>query len=129
MLLADTTVLPKRKQTLFPILVVLFLVSYGLMTMLIVEQNNTISSQRSLIVEMLSDSSQLAALKIKIAREGNLAHSGSQAAAPKSQVASPGDHTAEHKNSGSGKAQRRLPLRPPKAASDTPDSRRALVTI
>jgi len=112
---------------MLPILVVLFLISYGLMTLLVIEQNNTITSQRSLIVEMLRDSSQLAALKVKIAHEQNLAHPGSQAASPKTQVP-----PAEHKNNnnnGTGKVQRRLPLRPPKAASDTPDERRALVTI
>lgn len=126
-LFAESAVLPKRKQTMLPILVVLFLISYGLMTLLVIEQNNTITSQRSLIVEMLRDSSQLAALKVKIAHEQNLAHPGSQAASPKTQVP-----PAEHKNNnnnGMGKVQRRLPLRPPKAASDTPDERRALVTI
>ena len=111
---------------MLPILIVLFLVSYGLMTLLVIEQNNTITSQRSLIVEMLKDSSQLTALKVKIAREERLAKPGSQAASPKSQVPPSGD---KKNNSSAGKVQKRLPLRPPKAASDTPDERRALVTI
>ena len=111
---------------MLPILIVLFLVSYGLMTLLVIEQNSTITSQRALIVEMLKDSSQLTALKVKIAHEGKSAQPGSQAASPKSQVPPPGEHK---NNSGAGKVQKRLPLRPPKAASDTPDERRALVTI
>jgi len=111
---------------MLPILIVLFLVSYGLMTLLVVEQNSTITTQRSLIVEMLKDSSQLTALKVKIAREEKLAKPGSQAASPKSQVPPSGDNK---NNSSAGKVQKRLPLRPPKAASDTPDERRALVTI
>ena len=38
-----------KKQSWLPLLTVLFLISYGLMTMLIVEQGRTIESQRSLI--------------------------------------------------------------------------------
>lgn len=44
-------------------LTVLFLVAYGLMTMLIVEQGNTIESQRLLIKQLFSDSAELTALK------------------------------------------------------------------
>jgi hypothetical protein len=39
-----------KKHGWLPLLVVLFLISYGLMTMLIVEQGRTIESQRALIV-------------------------------------------------------------------------------
>jgi hypothetical protein len=46
-----------------PVLVVLFLFAYGLMTMLIVEQGNTIESQRLLIKQLFSDSAELSALK------------------------------------------------------------------
>ena len=114
---------------MLPILIVLFLVSYGLMTLLIIEQNDTITSQRSLIVEMLKDSSQLAALKVKIAREEKLAKPGSQAVSPKSQVPPSGEQKKNNSNNSAGKLQKRLPLKPPKAASDTPDERRALITI
>lgn len=48
-------------------LVILFIVSYGILTMLVFEQGQTIESQRSLIREMLKDSTQLAALKGKMA--------------------------------------------------------------
>ena len=47
-------------------LTALFLVSYGLMTMLIVEQGSTIQSQRSLILQLFQDSNELSALKIKV---------------------------------------------------------------
>ncbi len=46
-----------------PLLTVLFLISYGLMTMLIVEQGRTIESQRSLIRELFRDSQELSAVK------------------------------------------------------------------
>lgn len=52
-----------------PLLVILFIVSYGILTMLVFEQGQTIESQRGLIKEMLKDSTQLAAMKDKIARD------------------------------------------------------------
>lgn len=58
----NTSPTPK-KQSWLPLLTVLFLVSYGLMTMLIVEQGRTIESQRSLIRELFRDSQELSAVK------------------------------------------------------------------
>lgn len=50
-------------------LTVLFLISYGLMTMLIVEQGQTIESQRALIRELFRDSTELSAARMKSAQE------------------------------------------------------------
>jgi hypothetical protein len=63
-----TTVIPAvpvqpKKHNLLPVLVVLFLISYGLMTMLIIEQGRTIESQRALIHELYHDSAELAAVR------------------------------------------------------------------
>ena len=56
---------------MMPLLVILFVISYCILTMLVFEQGQTIESQRSLIREMLKDSTQLAALKDKqAARSG-----------------------------------------------------------
>lgn len=52
-----------KKRPFLPLLTVLFLISYGLMTMLIVEQGNTIESQRLLIKQLFSDSTELNAMK------------------------------------------------------------------
>ncbi|MGA2344804.1 MAG: hypothetical protein ABSF93_02290 [Candidatus Sulfotelmatobacter sp.] len=52
-----------------PLLTILFLISYGLMTMLIVEQGRTIESQRALIRELFRDSKELSAVKMKAAQE------------------------------------------------------------
>ena len=60
---------PKSRAVLLPLLVVLFVVSYGILTLLVVEQGRTIEAQRSLLREMLKDSRQLATLKDKLARE------------------------------------------------------------
>lgn len=60
---------PKSRGALLPLLVVLFVISYGILTLLVVEQGQTIEVQRSLLREMLKDSRQLATLKDKMARE------------------------------------------------------------
>lgn len=55
----------KKKRTLTPLLVIVFLASYGLMTMLIVEQGETIESQSGFIKVLLGDSRELWAIKGK----------------------------------------------------------------
>jgi hypothetical protein len=60
-----------RPVTLLPLLVILFIVSYGILTLLVFEQGRTIESQRVLIRAMLQDSTQLASLKGKLARDEN----------------------------------------------------------
>jgi hypothetical protein len=52
-----------KKNGWLPLLSILFLISYGLMTMLIVEQGRTIESQRALIHDLYHDSSELSAAK------------------------------------------------------------------
>ncbi len=65
---------PKNRGWL-PVLVVLFLISYSLMTMLIVEQGRTIESQRALIRELFRDSTELSAIKQKAAQDSAQASS------------------------------------------------------
>jgi hypothetical protein len=64
----DAPVAPKKHGWL-PLLTVLFLISYGLMTMLIVEQGRTIESQRALIRELFRDSTELSAVRLKAAQD------------------------------------------------------------
>jgi hypothetical protein len=59
-----------RKNRWLPILIVLFLISYSLMVMLIVEQGQTIESQRVLIRELFRDNTQLSAVKVKGQEDG-----------------------------------------------------------
>jgi hypothetical protein len=80
-----------RPAVVLPLLVILFIVSYGILTMLVFEQGRTIESQRSLIREMLKDSTQLATLKGKLARDDSKSHDKASAQAP-----------AEHKDADSG---------------------------
>jgi hypothetical protein len=75
-----------KKHGWLPLLTVLFLISYGLMTMLIVEQGQTIESQRALIRELFRDSTELSAVKLKAAQER--AESLSKTQAPLTQTPS-----------------------------------------
>jgi hypothetical protein len=48
---------------MLPLLIILFLISYGLLTMLVVQQGKAIDSQRSLIHLLFKDNVHLSALK------------------------------------------------------------------
>lgn len=57
---------PRRtesRRTMLPLLVILFLISYGLLTMLVVQQDRKIDSQRSLIHVLFKDNVHLSALR------------------------------------------------------------------
>lgn len=112
---------------MLPLLTILFLISYGLMVLLVVEQNSTITSQRWLITELMSDSKELTTLKGKMLLDQRNAekHPGS-----KTQSQAPSAQAAPHQDkAGKSKARRSSSDRPPRLASDTPDARRALDTI
>jgi hypothetical protein len=91
---------------LLPVLIVLFLLSYGLMTTLIVEQGSTIETQRTLIRDLFHDSSELSAVKNKAVVDKNAADAKHRAQtqapsasdqAPSNQ--SPADRSAANQNS------------------------------
>ena len=63
--LTGNNAVTKPGRSLLPALIILFLVSYGLLTMLVVEQGRTIDSQRGLIQMLFSDSVELTGLKGK----------------------------------------------------------------
>ena len=122
------------KHSMLPLLVILFLISYGLMTLLIVEQGSTIQSQLTMIHQLLGDSSELSAMKAKAAlsrqaQARNQAQTPSVQApstqAPATQAAPSGKTRSDH----GGKVQRPSPSRPPKNASEMVDARRNLLSI
>ncbi|HZC24152.1 MAG TPA: hypothetical protein VE866_12490, partial [Candidatus Binatia bacterium] len=133
---------PKQKRGWLPLLTVLFLISYGLMTMLIVEQGRTIESQRALIQELFGDSAQLSAMKLKASVERAQAAQAQSALtqapaahSPSSQTQNPSTQAparqapssqAVHRNQSQAVKPFRMPSRP---ASDLADSKRALITI
>jgi hypothetical protein len=110
-----------KKHRMLPFLVVLFLISYGLLALLVVEQNRTITNQRSLIQQIMGDTLELTTLKGKMYQQQHGVHGKGQ----------PGASQANPQLDGKGSVRPRklVPLKPPKDASDTPDSRRIPVSI
>ncbi len=132
---------PRKKYGWLPLLTVLFMISYGLMTMLIVEQGQTIESQRALIRELFRDSSELSSVKMKAQTERNQA---AQALAqnpssqnPSTQAPSSQAPMRQAPSSQAGpqhRAQNQLKPKadfqmPSKPAADLADHRRSLITI
>lgn len=143
----DTSAAASKKNGWLPLLVVLFLISYGLMTMLIVEQGQTIESQRALIRELFHDSEQLSAVKMKAQQElGQSPSAKTQAPTtripssqtPSRRIPSTQAPTTQAPSSQAGpqhrapnstatqKPQLRMPSKP---ASDLVDDVRTLITI
>jgi hypothetical protein len=112
------------------VLTILFLFSYGLMTVLIVEQGSVIQSQRNLIKVLTRDSTELWMGKGKAIGDQQTARSQAQSRkqAPSSQVPSSQAPLSRvvpqrHAQSRTGK------VLPPVPASDLVDRRRALTSI
>lgn len=129
----ECTKATSRPTGILPLLVILFIVSYGILTMLVFEQGQTIESQRSLIREMLKDSTQLAALKGKLAvQDGsqNSAQAQQKAQAPvENKSADPGAKAIDKDTKRPGKAARSLKTVPGKPAADLEDVRRSTRVI
>lgn len=146
-------VAPKKKRGLMPLLVVVFLGSYGLMTMLIVEQGSTIQQQHNLIEVLLGDSTELWAMKGKILTDKSVRdraqnHAAAPTQSPSSQVPAVKDpsmqtpstqaptsktpstqvptNRAQNRAGNAAKPKTQLP---PMPASDLSDQRRVLITL
>jgi hypothetical protein len=122
-----------KKRSMLPVLTFLFVVSYALMTFLIIEQAKTIESQRGLIRALFGDSVELTNLKGKAVQERNAAKMKAEAQAqqhaPGAHVQAPNDKTQNDRKANEDKAKKHAFPKPPQAASDKPDARRALLTI
>ena len=122
---------PKKKRTLLPLLTVLFLLSYGLMTMLVIEQGAAIQSQSNLIKILATDSRELWALKGKAIGDKQMAKTQAQGGsqAPSAQNPANPAQSPSHSQSPAGKTAKPQVQLPPVPASDLLDQRRALHTI
>jgi hypothetical protein len=144
---------PKKKRSLLPILTVLFLFSYGLMTLLIVEQGSAIQSQGNTIKILMRDSMELWTAKGKAISDQQMAKSQSVTNSPSTQGEADQDQTPssqipsnqtpssqsktpsaqaapQHRlQSHAGKLAKPETQLPPVPASDLVDRRRALSTI
>ena len=134
---------PKKKRTLLPVLTVLFIFSYALMTLLIVEQGRAIQNQHNVIEVLMRDSSELWSAKGKALHQKAAQAQAAQAAASdpaagkasvaqtpsaqaqsnKKQATSAQRHSQSH-----GKAKPDVQL-PPTPAADVLDQSRSLRTI
>jgi hypothetical protein len=139
----DTSAAPKKHGWL-PLLTMLFLISYGLMTMLIVEQGRTIESQRALIRELFHDSTELSSMKMRGQQHAQLPSARTQAPmaqTPTAQVPSTPYSSTPNSQAPSSQAgpQHRAPnaaatqkpqfRKPSKPAADLVDDCRTLITI
>ena len=141
----STVVSGKRKRGLLPLLIVLFLISYALLTTLVVQQDRAIDAQRTLIHLLFKDSLHLSALKAELRKHQaspaqaaeNSTHGKTRssqipliqvpsAEVPSTQVpsnttkAQAGTKTSRK----SRKAQKQAPARPPAELTDPSDMRR-----
>jgi hypothetical protein len=132
----------KPSSGFLPFLTVLFLVSYGLLTLLVVEQGRTIDNQRFLIQQLFSDSTQLSAMRGKAFRKQYDAEHKKDSAKVQGQAAAPQARNtpspSAQGNSGSeqntarhvGKPRKDArPVRPQQPPSDLTDERRVQVVI
>jgi hypothetical protein len=123
-----------RPAVVLPLLVILFIVSYGILTMLVFEQGKTIESQRGLIREMLKDSTQLATLKGKLARDDSK-RSQDKASAPAEQKdadsgnPAAGAKGADKETKRPGKSAHSTKEAPRRPAADLEDVRRCTRVI
>jgi hypothetical protein len=149
---------PKKKRSLVPLLTVVFLASYCLMTLLIVEQNAAIQQQHNLIQVLLGDSRELWAMKGKILTDKSArtqAHAQSSTQTPLTRrqapsVKTPSTQTPSNQTpstqaqstqalstqapqhraqSRAGKTAKPEPQLPPVPASDLGDHRRVLISL
>jgi hypothetical protein len=114
---------------MLPVFVVLFLVSYGLMTLLVVEQGRTIDNQRSLIQSLFDDSSKLAQLRMKNTQAQAKAQAEAKAHS-QGQTPSTQDKTRAHaKNDPNAGKLRKPPQKPPTDTATMEDERRSVIRI
>lgn len=128
-----------RPVTMLPLLVILFIVSYGILTLLVFEQGQTIESQRTLIRGMLQDSTQLASLKGKLARDeskrshdkasGQAGHKEADSGSRSADNPAAGAKASDKETKRPSKSTRTMKEVPGKPASDLTDVRRSTRSI
>lgn len=124
----------RKKHGWLPLLTILFLISYGLMTMLIVEQGQTIESQRVLIRELFRDSKELSAVKLAQRQKAGTPHQvapqnpSSQAPSHAPAIQAPSSQAGPDRPQ-QDKAVTKPFHTPTKPVTDVGDGSRALISI
>jgi hypothetical protein len=135
-LFQESTPGPKERPiSLLPLLVLLFVISYAMLTYLVVQQNATISSQRTLIHQLLGDSLELSAMKVKAMQPAAdkppapaKQPEASQPAKPKSGATNKARPNAKSEMRSETK-KRAVPERPSKNTDVILDTRRVTFTL
>jgi hypothetical protein len=139
---APKNLAPKKKRTLLPVLTILFVLSYALMTLLIIEQGRAIQNQHNVIEVLMRDSTELWSARGKALHQKATvqaqttpapsadASTGKSAAeqTPSTQVESNKKQSNAQRSSHAAKAKPDIQL-PPTPAADLLDRRRSLSTI
>lgn len=121
---------PKKRRSLLPLLTVVFLASYALMTMLIVEQGGVIQQQRNLIQVLQTDSTELWAIKGKAVVDKAARDSAKKNANPGAQTPEANKKTQSIPGGQRTQTQAKPHIQlPPVPASDMGDNRRVLITL
>jgi hypothetical protein len=120
----------KKSTSALPILVVLFVISYSLMTLLVFEQGRTIESQRALIQSLFQDSSQLSRMKIQALQTQRATAQAQAEAKTHSQVQTPSTQDKEQDPKKVGpSASKPKPVPPSPDVDDVTWVRRYVITI
>jgi hypothetical protein len=153
--IANAAAKRKRKLTALPLLIVLFVISYLLLTKLVIEQDKTIDSQRSMIHMLFKDNTYLSRLhkhagtlsKKPRSQEdsqlqtqnpasqnpasGSASNQESSSQIPLAQV--PSSKVGPQANAKNGrrtrKAEKAIPASPPPEPTDPSDQRRVSFSI
>jgi hypothetical protein len=151
--IANAAAKRKRKLTALPLLIVLFVISYLLLTKLVIEQDKTIDSQRSMIHMLFKDNTYLTRLhrhagesKKAKSQDSQLQAQNPASQKPASESASnqesssqiplaqvPSSKVGPQANAKSGrstrKAEKAIPASPPPEPTDPSDQRRVSFSI
>ena len=151
--IANAATKRKRKLTALPVLVVLFVISYLLLTKLVIEQDKTIDSQSSMIHMLFKDNTYLSrlhkhagALKKPKSQDSQLQTQNPASQNPASESASnqesssqiplaqvPSNKVGSQANAKIGrrtrKAEKAIPASPPPEPTDPSDQRRVSFSI
>ena len=143
----ETVIRKKGRRTLLPLLVVLFLISYSLLTGMVIQQSRTINSQRTLIHLLFKDNVHLSALRKGHPNYGHAMAAGEQDAVkpPSSKIpviqvppekagqaassSKPREQADSKVDRKSRKVQKQSPARPPADLTDPSDMRRVSFSI
>jgi hypothetical protein len=121
-----------KKRYFLAVLIALFVISYSLFVMLVIEQGNVITSQRWLIRQLLSDSTELSAMKGRAVQKRNAEARAQAEAQSKDKTQSsaqiPSIQVPQEQSSKNSRMPK-MRQHPPKPASDSADVRRSLVSI